>query len=268
MARPARFLSDWCADCARSSRFAWHLFRRTLTIQFRHSSVGLLLAFAPAVITALVFTYARRAHVFNAESGGVNSAFFGGFGIFVVQAFVEAFNAGRRIFAANLGMFRRHVTAVEGPLLATVLELAFYDAIRVVVMAGFFAAFGVVPAATVPLAVWGLLGISLGGLGLGLLLAAPSTLQPDLNALCAGLPIVFFTVLPVFLIPAPDSLLGHIHAANPLAWVFDGIRAAAYGGPGSLAAAAVGPLVAAVIFVAGWCLCRLALPHVVERLPG
>ncbi len=268
LTRPTRFLADWWHDTARAPRFAWQLFRRVLNIQFRHSSVGLLLAFAPATITALIFAYARRTHLFNDDSGGVNSAFYGGFGILISQAFVEAFNAGRRLFVAYQGILRRQVTAVEGPLLATVFEVLFHDAIRIVVMAGLFAAFRVAPSSALPLAIWGLVGVSLAGLGIGLLLAAPSALQPDLNALASGLPIVLFTVAPVFLIPPPDSLLGRIHAANPLAWLFDGIRAAAYGGPGSLAAAAVGPMVAFLLFVAGWCFCRVALPHIVERLAG
>lgn len=268
LARPARFLADWWQDTARAPRFAWRLFRRVLNIQFRHSSVGVFLAFAPATITALIFAYARRTHVFADHSGGVNSAFYGGFGILLAQTLVEAINAGRRLFISNQGIFRRQVTAIEGPLLATVLEVLFHDAIRIVVMAGFFAAFRLVPSFSAPLAIWGLVGMSLGGLGIGLLLAAPNALQPDLNALATGLPIVLFTVVPVFLSPPPESLLGRIHAANPLAWFFDGIRAAAYGGPGSLTAAAVGPLLAIVVFLAGWCLCRVALPHIVERLPG
>lgn len=268
LTRPARFLADWWHDAARAPRFAWQLFRRVLNIQFRHSSLGLLLAFAPATITALVFAYARRTHLFMDDSGGVNSAFYGGFGVLLAQAFVEAINAGRRLFVAYQGLFRRNVTSVEGPLLATVFEVLFHDAIRVVVMGGLMAAFRVVPSSALPLAIWGLLGVSLGGLGIGLLLATPNALQPDVNALAAGLPIILFTVTPVFLLPAPDSLLGRIHAANPLAWLFDAIRAAAYGGPGSLTAAAAGPLVGALFFLAGWFLCRVALPHIAERLPG
>lgn len=268
LASPARFLSDWYRDIMGSPRFAWQLFRRVINIQFQHSSVGILLAFAPATITALVFAYARRTHMFADDTGGVNSAFYGGFGILMAQAFVEAFQAGRRVFVAYQGILRRQVTAIEGPLLATVLEILFHDLIRIVVMGGLFAAFRIIPSFTLPLAVWGLLGVSLGGLGLGLLLAAPTALQPDINALAAGLPIVLFTSAPVFMIPAPESLLGQIHAKNPLGWLFDGIRAAAYGGPGSLEAAAVGPLVACVFIAAGWFLCRVALPHIVERLPG
>lgn len=268
LTRPVRFLADWWHDTVRAPRFAWQLFRRVLNIQFRHSSLGILLAFLPATITALVFAYARRTNLFMDNSGGVNSAFYGGFGVLLAQAFVEAINAGRRLFVANQGIFRRNVTSVEGPLLATLYEVLFHDAIRIVVMAGLMAAFRVVPSSALPLAIWGLLGVSFGGVGIGFLLAAPSALQSDLNALAAGLPIVLFTVTPVFLIPPPGSLLERVHAINPLAWLFDGIRAAAYGGPGSLTAAAVGPLVSAVFLLAGWGLCRVALPHIVERLPG
>ena len=68
------------------------------------------------------------------------------------------------------------------------------------------------------------------------------------------------------MVPEPGSFLGAVHAANPLAWLFEGVRTAAYGAPGSLAAAAIGPLAALLIFVLGWFLCRIARPHVVERM--
>ena len=128
------------------------------------------------------------------------------------------------------------------------------------------ALFAVPPAVTLPLAAWGLVGLSLAGAGLGLLVAPPSALQQDINIFSSALPLILFTVTPVFMVPEPGSFLGAVHAANPLAWLFEGIRAAAYGASGSLAAAAIGPLVAMLIFMVGWFLCRIARPHVVERM--
>ncbi len=263
---PNRFLREWARDAGGSPPVAWRLFVRSLIQQYRHSSLGIVLAFAPVVLTALVFTFGRRSHLVAGEIGGVNSAFFGACGMLMGQAFLEAFNATRRLFAGNQALFRRQSLPVEGPLGAILLDLGFRYLIRLAVLALLMALFAVPPAVTLPLAAWGLVGLSLAGAGLGLLVAPPSALQQDINIFSNALPLILFTVTPVFMVPEPESFLGAVHAANPLAWLFEGVRAAAYGAPGSLAAAAIGPLVGLLIFMLGWFLCRIARPHVVERM--
>ena len=263
---PGRFLGEWADDAAASPPVAWRLFRRSLIHQYRDSSLGILLAFAPVVLTAMVFTFGRRSHLVAGEIGGVNSAFFGACGMLMAQGFLEAFNAARRLFAGHVPLFRRQSLPVEGPLGALLLDLGFRLAIRLAVLALLMALFAVPPVATVPLAAWGLLGLSLAGAGLGLLVAVPSALQQDVNVFSSVLPLVLFAVTPVFMVPPPGSFLARVHAANPLAWLLDGIRASAYGAPGSLTSALVGPLVGLSIFVLGWFVCRVARPHVVERM--
>jgi ABC-type polysaccharide/polyol phosphate export permease len=57
-----------------------------------------------------------------------------------------------------------------------------------------------------------------------------------------------------------------IQRTNPLGWLFDSIRTAAYGADGSLVGATVGPVAGLLILVIGWFFCRLARPHVIERM--
>lgn len=263
---PRRLFRECARDAAGSPPIAWRLFVRGLIQQYRHSSLGIVLAFAPVVLTALVFTFGRRSHLVAGEIGGVNSAFFGACGMLMAQGFLEAFNATRRLFAGNQALFRRQSLSIEGPLGAILLDLAFRSLIRLAVLALLMALFAVPPAATAPLAAGGILGLSLTGAGLGLLLAPPSALAQDLNVFSNALPLLLFTVTPVFLVPEPDSILARVQAANPLAWLFSGIRAAAYGAPGSMNAVIVGPLVGLLMLGLGWFVCRIARPHVVERM--
>jgi ABC-type polysaccharide/polyol phosphate export permease len=263
---PRRVLREWARDAAGSPPVAWRLFVRSLIQQYRHSSMGMFLAFAPVVLTALVFTFGRRSNLVAGEIGGVPSTFFGACGMLMAQGFLEAFNATRRLFAGNQALFRRQSLPVEGPLGAILLDVGFRYLIRLAVLALLMALFAVSPAATAPLAAWGLLGLPLVGAGLGLLVASPSALAQDLNILSSALPLILFTVTPVFLQPAPGSLLGRVHAANPLAWLFEGVRAAGYGAPGSLTAAVLGPLVGVLLLMLGCFVCRIARPHVVERM--
>jgi len=263
---PGRFLREWARDVVDAPPVAWRLFVRSLIQQYRNSTLGIFLAFAPVVLTALAFTFGRRSHLVAGEIGGVNSAFFGASGMLMAQAFLEAFNATRRLFAGNQALFRRQSIPIEGPLGAILLDLGFRYLIRLTVLASLMALFALPPVATIPLAAWGLFGLSLTGAGLGLLVAPPSALQQDVNVLSNALPLILFTVTPVFMVADPSSMFGRIHAANPLAWLFAGIRTAAYGAPGSPLAALIGPLIGLLLVVAGAFLCRVARPHVVERM--
>ena len=263
---PAQFLREWKRDIFASPRIGWRLFQRGLIHQYRHSSLGIFLVFAPVLIAALLFTFGRHSNLLAAEIGGVNSAFFGACGMLMGQSFLEALNSTKRLFANNQSLFRRQNLPVEGPLLAIVIDLVFRLLIRLLVLALLMGLFSIHPVPTAPIAAWGLLGISLAGAGLGLIAAAPSCLQQDLTVLASILPLVLFTVTPVFGVPAPASLLGRIQSVNPLTWLFQGIRAAAYGGSGSVVAAAIGPVVGILLVLLGWFICRIARPHVVERI--
>lgn len=263
---PAQFLREWKRDIVASPRIGWRLFQRSLIHQYRHSSLGIFLAFAPVAITTLLFTFGRHSNLLAAEIDGVNSAFFGACGMLMGQSFLEALNATKRLFANNQFLFRRQNLPVEGPLLAIFIDLLFRLLIRLLVLALLMRIFSIPVIFTTPIAAWGLLGISLSGAGLGLLAAAPSGLQQDLTVLTNILPLAIFSVTPVFGVPAPASLIGRIQSINPLTWMFQGVRAAAYGGPGSVAAAAFGPVAGISLVLLGWFICRIARPHVVERI--
>lgn len=263
---PRRFVREWVEDLGRSPRLAWRLFLRSLFQQYRQSSMGIFLIFAPVVITVLVYTFGRRSHLVATEIGGLNSTFFGVEGVLMVQSFVEAFNAMRRLFAGNHTLFRRQNLPVDGPIMAVLVDLGIRLLLRFVVLGLLMALLRVPVASTLPVAIGGFVGLSLVGAGLGLLAAGPAALAQDVNVVAGLLPLLLFTLVPVFMVPPPQSGIGRIQAANPLAWLFDGIRAAAHGGGGSITAAVFGPLVGLGLLLAGWFVCRVARPHVVERM--
>lgn len=260
--------AGWLHDVRQSPRIAWRLFRRGLVQQYRHSAFGIALAFAPVTLTVLVFVFGRRAQVLSAEVDGVHSAFFGAFGVLLAQAFVETIGSMQRLFAGNGALLKRQNMPIEAPLLAGLIEIGFRDAVRLVVILGLMAAFQVVPSPWMPLLPVALLGVSLAGGAVGLLTAPISGLTADLQVLSRALMMLVAALTPVFAIPSEGSLLSDIQSANPLTWLFNGARAVAYGGSGSPLAAACMPLVSAALFLAGWLFCRIARPHVVERMLG
>lgn len=265
---PRCFLSEWRRDALLIPRVAWRLFVRALIHQYRNSIFGVLLAFAPVVITILVIVFGRRAQFFSTETGGVDSAFFAAFGIMLAQAFAESLGSTQRLFTASGTLIRRQNLPVEAPILAGLFESIFRDLVHFIVVVVLMLWFKVAPTPWLLLVPWVFLGVSLAGGAIGLMTAPFAGLTAELQVFSRGVMLVVITVTPVFGIPAPDSALGIVQAANPLTPLFDGARAAAYGGSGSIVAAACLPLVAAVLYLVGCLVCRIACPHVIERAPG
>lgn len=263
-----RFLGEWSADVAASRTVAWRLFRRQLAQQYRHSSLGILWAFAPTALTALVIAGAGRGDV-SGPGGSVPGAFYAVFGVALVQTFIESLGATRRLFLEHHALLRRQGSPLDGLVAAGLLSAGFNVLVRIVVIAAAFALFRVAPEpATVAAAVAGFLGVALLGAGLGLLVAPANALKRDLDHAFMLLPWVLFAVTPVFVPPNPGSVFGWICAVNPLSWIFDGIRAAAYGGAGHPAFALAGAALGVAATLAGWLACRVARPHLLERMLG
>jgi lipopolysaccharide transport system permease protein len=261
------FFHAWAVDVRGAGPVAWRFLQRSLAQKYRFSSLGLAWAVLPAAMTALVLIGGQRMHTLATGDSGVPAAFYGIFGLIIAQPFLEAFQETRRLFVNNRHMLRRQKMPIEGLITAILLEVFFNTAVRLLVVAGVFFLFAVPPVvATLPLALWGIGGVILAGAGLGLMLAPASVLKPDIENAMIALPWLLFAVTPVFIIPAAGSALAMIQQTNPLGWLFDSIRTAAYGADGSLVGAAAGPVAGLLILMIGWFFCRLARPHVIERM--
>jgi lipopolysaccharide transport system permease protein len=266
MRDPLTFFRLWLADLSASGPAARRFFERSLTNRYRLSSFGLAWAFAPSVLTAIVLIAGQRAHVIGTGGAEVPSGFYGVFGLAVAQTFIESLNSLRVLFTSHQHLLRRNNVAIEGLILAAFVEVLFGVLIRLIVLAVVFLLFGVWPRfETLPLAFIGLLGVVFLGGGLGLCLAPASSLRGDIDQAMHLVPWALFAITPVFLAPAVGSLLARAYALNPLAWLFDSIRTAAYGAPGSLVPAVLAPLVGTLLVMIGWFFCRFCRPYVVER---
>ena len=266
MREPKRFLRCWLADIRSCRTTAWRLFLRHFAQQYRFSSLGILWAFAPAALTALVLIGGQRSHVIG-PSGGVPAAFYGVFGVALAQTFLESLNSTRRVFSTHQQLLRRENVPLDGLIVASLVDVVFTMLVRLSILTAVFFLFSTVPVpATLLAALVGYFGVAILGAGLGLLVAPVNALKRDMEHAFALLPWAIFAITPVFMPAAAGTLFGTIASANPLTWYFDGIRAAAYGGQGLPAAAIGGAATGVVILICGWLFCRIAQPHVVERM--
>lgn len=269
LARPWRFLNDWLQDLGRGLPIARRFFGISLNQRYRSSSLGLAWAFVPAVVTALALIVGQRSRTLGlgAVPGAVPMPFYGVFGLLMAQSFLESFQAFRVIFSRHRQLLLGRGLPIEGLLLAGLGEVGFAMVARQPVLICLFVFYGIEPRwATLPLAGCGLLASVLLGAGLGLLLAPLAALRSDLDHVGQILPWVLFALTPVVVAPAAGSLLEQICRFNPLTWIFDGTRAAAYGGPGQAWVPALGLLAGLLVVAIGALFCRVCRPHVLERL--
>ena len=267
MIKENHYLIQWYSDILACRFSAYCLFKRQLAQQYRYSSLGLIWAFVPTALTAVVLIGSQRAQIL-AGSTNVPAAFYGIFGIALAQTFLEALNTTRRLFIAHQHVLRRQILPLDAFIMANLMELAFTMLVRFSIVVAIYAIFSV-PAPNpvmAMIAIVGYCGIALAGSGIGLMIAPFAALTQDLEHVSSLLPWTIFAITPVFVPITGGTVLGRVAAINPLTWVFDGIRAAAYGGEGQTMAAVLAGLMGCMLLMLGWSLSRVARPHVVERL--
>lgn len=268
LSEPSAFVRSSLADLRAAGPTANRFFKRHMAQQYRFSSFGMIWAFAPSVITAVVLIGGQRSRLIQPDQATIPAAFYGVFGLVMAQSFFESLNSTRSIFTTHQNLLRRQNVPLEGLIVANFVDVIFNTAVRLFVLAVVFFLFAVRPTlTTLPLAFSGLIGLIMAGGGFGLLIAPINSLKSDVNKFMAVFPWLLFAATPVFVPPSGTNfLLGLVYTCNPLAWIFNSIRTAAYGAEGSYFPALIGAFVSLLLVVAGWLFCRLCRPYIVERL--
>lgn len=264
---PRRFLEDAARDLITSTDFARRLFRQSIAQRYRHSSLGLLWAFAPPLVTALVVALTRRGMPQASSTAAVAPPLYAVFGLMMAQTFLETFYTQRTIFSSNRMLLGRQRATVESMILAGLYDNLFGLVIRTAILVCFMVAYRAVPALTFPLGLLGIGVIFLLGSGLGLCFAPLSALKSDVDKILTFLPWLLFAVTPVFTPAVAGSAAGRVYERNPFTWLFDTVRAFTFGHVnGHISILVLSLLSSLCIFPVAALFCRIARPHVVERL--
>lgn len=263
---PRRFLRDAWRDLRGGSEVARRTFLEALARRYRHSALGLLWALLPSLLIVLLISLGQRAQVAGLAAGqGVPPQLQAVLGIVVYQCLMEAFQVQRTLFARHAPLITRQRVPLEGLIVAALAEAIFALVVRLPVLAFALVHYQVVPAPTAVWALVGILGAVVLGAAIGLLVAPWCAVSRDVDSAMALVPWFVLVSTPVFLPSAPVGLLQQVYRFNPLAPVFDAVRAWTFGqgDPGAEALVVLG--LALPLLVAAWLLLRVAAPHVVER---
>lgn len=267
--RPRRFLVELWAEATRTISLARLLLSVRLNQLYRHSSLGLLWAVVPTLVITVGVTLGMpdaRDQVLR-PTDVVPMQVHVAFGVVLMQTFVEAFNGQRSIFNVHLPLLQRMRFPLEAVTMAQIAESTFHLIAKMPVLLFVLMIFGVPLKPQLLLALLACLPILLAGIALGALLAPISALGKDLDRAMVFLPWLVFLLTPVFYRTPALGSWAALQAFNPLTAMLDVVRYLAYGG-GSPHWSAFWIALAAVTLVlpVGLVVCKLAPPHLAERL--
>jgi lipopolysaccharide transport system permease protein len=264
---PGKFLREMFRDLLASRELAWRLFLRDTRAAYRNSVLGYLWVFLPPLVASLPFIYLNAQGVVSMGETPIPYGAYAMVGTIIWQVFVDALNSPIRTVNAARSMLTRINFPREAILLSGLLQVAFSFLVRLVLLAGVFVWFGIVPPPTGLLFPIGILSLVLTGFVIGLILTPLGVLYSDVQQ---TLPIftTFLLLLTPVLYPVPQSgLAGAVAALNPLTPLVVTTRDWLTIGATSMTAGFVLVSVAsALCLLMGWVVYRVALPHLIARL--
>ncbi len=205
-------LGDWVA----SRHVAAELLRRNLAREYRHSLLGLCLAFVPALVTAAWCTLIRHAHVIEIPSLDIPYPAFVLLSMMLWTTFVEAIYSPLTGLANELPTLARTTYPAEAVVLAGVGEVLFQFCVKSLLIIFAVWWFELPLARTVWLAPLGVLLLVLLGTALGMLLAPVNILYQDISKGLSAVTTFWLFLTPV-LFPTPrQGLAGLIVRFNPV----------------------------------------------------
>lgn len=264
---PLRLVRSMGMDLASSSELSWRLFRRDISAQYRQSLLGVLWAFVPPIITALIFIVLQKSQVVNLGETDVPYPVFVLVGMLLWQIFSESINAPLKSVTNARSMLVKINFPREALITSAFLVVLFGVAIKTVVLIAVFLFFGMPVTPGLLLAPLAVLMLVLLGFGLGLLITPIGMLYTDISAALPTLVQILFFLTPVVYVAPKIFPFSLIMMINPVSPLLVGARDLITQGQMTNA----GPflLVSALtilLLAASWLLYRLSMPIIIERM--
>ncbi|MFZ0429414.1 MAG: ABC transporter permease [Acidobacteriota bacterium] len=267
MRTPILLLRSIWKGIRESRELSWRLFLRDLSAQYRQSIFGVLWAFAPPIVTGLIFIALRSSSVVNLGETDIPYPVFALVGTMLWQLFTDSLNAPLKSATAAKPLMAKVSFPHEALIVSAFFMSMFNFLVKSLLILAILLIFGMAPHWTLLAAPAVMLLLILLGITIGLLITPIGMLYTDV---ASALPIVtqlLFFLTPVVYPPPtsfPFSLLATVNVVSPLLIASrDLITKGTITNllPALIVGVAVlcGLLVAAVIY-------RVAVPIIVERI--
>ncbi len=264
---PLSVLRGMRRDIRAATGLAWRMFIHDLKASYRRSILGVLWAFIPPIITAIVFVMLNKSKIIDAgDTGDVPYPVFVMWGTILWGFFVQGLRAPMKAMERARTIFSKVNFPAESLILAQAAHIAYMGAVKLSILVGVVIIFKVQITWGLLLSPLAILPLVMLGMVIGLFLAPLAALYTDVSAALTGVMGLWFFITPVaYQIPAQGAI-ATLAKYNPVAPLLMGIRDLAT--TGRLTNVAPFVTIAAIAFVgllAMWVIYRVSLPILVER---
>lgn len=147
---PRRLLAEMWYDLCSSRELAWRLVVRDISALYRQSLLGLLWAFLPPIVTALIFIILHQQEVFTVRETSIPYPAFVLVGTVLWQVFVDSINAPLRSVIAAKPMLAKIKFPYEALILSAMGQVLFNLGIKLVILAVVFIVFSILSRVVFP----------------------------------------------------------------------------------------------------------------------
>lgn len=267
MRDPAGLLRDLMRDLAACRELSWRLLIRNISARYRQTLLGYFWAIFPPLATTAIWLFLTRERVVSINVGNVPYPVFLVTGTILWQTFADAIQVPVRVISESKSMLAKINFPREALPVTAFGECWFNVGVRAIILAAAYMYLGFTPAASLPLALIGILAMIVLGLMIGLLLSPFALLYQDVSNGLVLICQVWMYCSPVIYLPKTTGWMGILNRFNPVSPLLCQTRDWILGGPNTFlepamqvfGLTAVGMLIAFVVY-------RVALPRAIERI--
>lgn len=265
---PGRLMADIFAGFMEGRELSWRLFLRNLRGLYRQTLLGLFWAFLPPIANTAMWIFLKNAGAFKMEGTNVDATVYILTGMILWQAFIDAFQMPMGALNKNKNMLTRLRFPRESLLAVGLTEVMFNLAIRLLLLIPAFWWFGVELHWTLALAPIAILGLTLFGMALGLLIMPVGMLYQDVDRFISMAMPFWMIVTPIIYVPwttYPGNLLNWVNPAAPLLIMGRDLLLVGSSSP-HLAIGIVLLVLTIPLLLIGLVVYRVSLPVLIERM--
>lgn len=265
--RPRQFIKQMAADLISSRELAWRLLVRDIQATYRRSLLGYAWVLIPPIVSTLIWVYLNKFRIINVGEMDIPYPIYVLVGTLLWQGFVDALGSPLQQLSASQPLLTKLNLPWEAIILSGIGQVLFDFVIRLSLVLVTFAIFQVSVPITILLAPLGILSLLALGGALGLWLAPLGLLYQDVQRGLSIVTTLWFFITPVVYTPPtiwPASLLAFLNPVTPLLATTREMMTT--GTVSNAGAFALISCITLALFLTGWVLFRLAIPHIVERL--
>jgi lipopolysaccharide transport system permease protein len=250
-----------------SRELIWRLFLRELSARYRQSVFGYIWAVLPAIVATITFTYLRSSGTLPIGETDIPYPAYVLLGLTVWQLFATGLTKTTQSLVRASAIITKINFAREALVLAAFGESVFDFLIRIVLIAGVFVWFGIVPAWTVVFVPFVLIPLIFITVGFGFILSLANGVFRDIgNSLTLFLTFAMFLTPVIYPPPTrwPKVLINYLNPVSPFVTATrDLTTKGKLSQPDGLLWISLAGL---LIFLISWRIFHLAMSRIAERV--